>query len=74
MKKILNEKGFIDSIIARGYESAKVLNDDELLVDGEILTVSECIDIIQGRRKKEIKVEEPIEKEKPKRKRKKEID
>lgn len=74
MRKILNEKGFIESIRAKGYETVKILNDDELLVEGEILTVSECIDIIKGTRNKETKVEGQVLQEKPKRKRKKEID
>lgn len=67
--KILNRKAFADSLKELGAKSARVLNDDVVLVDGKRLSTYECIDIIKGKKN----IEQP-KKEETKRNNKKEVE
>lgn len=68
--KILNRKAFADSLKELGAKSARVLNDDVVLVDGKRLSTYECIDIIKGKKN----IEQPNKKIETKRNNKKEVE
>lgn len=73
--KILNRKAFADSLKELGAKSARVLNDDVVLVDGKRLSTYECIDIIKGKKNiEQPKKEETNKKIETKRNNKKEVE